>query len=38
MPHFLVAAMIKVEHQDLALESSLYPVVDPSGFLTDQSD
>lgn len=34
MPHFLVAAMVNVEHQDLALESSLYPVVDASGFLS----
>lgn len=34
MLHFLVAAMINVEHQDLALESSLYPVVDASGFLS----
>lgn len=31
--HFLVAAMTNIGHQDLALESSLYPVIDASGFL-----
>lgn len=30
---FLVAAIINVGHRDLALESSLYPVVDASEFL-----
>lgn len=31
--HFLVATMTNLGHQDLALESSLYPVVNVSGFL-----
>lgn len=30
---FLVAAIMSVGHHDLELESSLYPVIDASGFL-----
>ena len=30
---FLVAPVTKVGHQDLALESSVYPIVNASGFL-----
>lgn len=33
MLNFLVATMTDLGHQDLALESSLYPVVNVSGFL-----
>ena len=33
MLHFLVATLTNLGHQDLALESSLYPVVNVSGFL-----
>lgn len=31
--HFLVATLTNLGHQDLALESSLYPEVNVSGFL-----
>ena len=33
MLHFLVATMTNLGHQDLALESSQYPLVNVPGFL-----